>query len=47
GVSADLPVRLVEHETGRLALYDPETGWDVSLSNFGQSNRAAFAKLLD
>lgn len=41
------PVRLVDYENGRLAIYDDTTGWSVELASFGKSNRAVFAKLLD
>ncbi|MEL6520470.1 MAG: photosynthetic complex assembly protein PuhC [Pseudomonadota bacterium] len=43
---SDAPVRLIEYENGRLAINDPETGWQVELASFGAANRAAFAKLL-
>lgn len=46
-VPATVPVNLVEYENGRLAIHDPATGWQVELASFGQSNRAAFATLLD
>ena len=47
GVEMTTPLRLAEHENGRLSLHDDATGWHVELASFGASNRAAFAKLLD
>lgn len=47
GVAETLPLRLVEYENGRLAIYDDVTGWDVELASFGQGNRATFASLFD
>lgn len=46
GVPADLPVRLVRYDNGRLSLLDPETGWTVELYAFGADNKAAFERLL-
>lgn len=46
GVAADLPVRLVRYDNGRLSLLDPETGWNVELYAFGADNKAAFERLL-
>ena len=47
GVAETLPLRLVEFENGRLAIFDDETGWTVELASFGDQNRASFAALLD
>jgi putative photosynthetic complex assembly protein len=47
GVAETLPLRLVEFENGRLAIFDDETGWTVELASFGDANRASFAALLD
>ncbi|MEM7546224.1 MAG: photosynthetic complex assembly protein PuhC [Pseudomonadota bacterium] len=41
------PVRLVEFEDGRLALFDDATGWRAELIGFGRDNYAAFARLLN
>jgi putative photosynthetic complex assembly protein len=46
GLSADLPVRIVEYENGRLTVHDDHTGWRVELGNFGSDNRAAFERLM-
>jgi putative photosynthetic complex assembly protein len=47
GVAETLPLRLVEFENGRLAIFDDETGWSVELASFGDANRASFAALFD
>lgn len=47
GVAETLPLRLVEFENGRLAIFDDETGWSVELASFGDDNRASFAALFD
>lgn len=41
------PVRLVEFQDGRLALFDDTTGWRAELIGFGRTNYAAFARLLN
>lgn len=41
------PVRLIAFADGRLGLRDPETGWRVELIGFGDTNRDAFAALLN
>ncbi len=46
GVPETMPLRLVEFENGRLAIFDDETGWTVELASFGDDNRASFAALL-
>ncbi|MDJ0823677.1 MAG: photosynthetic complex assembly protein PuhC [Paracoccaceae bacterium] len=40
------PVRVTATENGRMAIFDPSTGWGADLMGFGQDNAAAFAKLL-
>lgn len=45
-VSPDGPVRVVRTENGRLAIFDPSTGWSADLMGFGADNAAAFARLL-
>ncbi len=44
--SLDGPVRLVRTENGRLAIFDPSTGWSADLMGFGADNSAVFASLL-
>ncbi|TCP59936.1 putative photosynthetic complex assembly protein [Rhodovulum bhavnagarense] len=46
-VPMDLPVRLVRYESGRLSLFDDQTGWRAELVGFGTDNTAAFALLLE
>jgi putative photosynthetic complex assembly protein len=41
------PVRIVRFADGRLGLRDPATGWRVELISFGDTNREAFAALLE
>ena len=41
------PVRLVEHEDGRLSLHDTMTPWRIQLIGFGRDNAAAFQRLLE
>lgn len=45
-VGLDGPVIVTAFENGRLAIFDPSTGWGADLMGFGQDNAAAFAKLL-
>ncbi|MFO1074981.1 MAG: photosynthetic complex assembly protein PuhC [Geminicoccaceae bacterium] len=40
------PFRLTRWEGGGMTLYDPQTGRSVELEAFGQTNFAAFARLL-
>lgn len=40
------PVTITGFENGRMAVFDPATGWGADLMGFGQDNAAAFAKLL-
>lgn len=46
-VADNPPVLLTRYADGRLGLRDPSTGWRVELIGFGQTNRDAFAALLD
>lgn len=46
-IEGNPPVRLVRFADGRLGLRDPATGWRVELIGFGDTNRDAFAALLD
>jgi putative photosynthetic complex assembly protein len=46
-VEGNPPVRIVRYADGRLGLRDPATGWRVELIGFGDTNRDAFAALLD
>jgi len=41
----DLPIRLERYENGRLVVRDPETGWSVELTSFGE-NKNTFERLL-
>ncbi|MBK5947618.1 hypothetical protein CCR83_14460 [Rhodobacter veldkampii DSM 11550] len=44
-IAMDKPVRLQRYANGRLVVHDPETGWSIELTAFGE-NKAAFARLL-
>lgn len=46
-IEGNPPIRLVRFADGRLSLRDPETGWRAELIGFGDTNRDAFAALLD
>lgn len=46
GIGAETPFKLAAGEGGRLTLLDPATGRRVDLEAFGQTNAAAFARLL-
>lgn len=46
-VADNPPVLLTRYADGRLGLRDPATGWRVELIGFGDTNRDAFAALLD
>lgn len=45
-VAQGAPILLQAFENGRMAIVDPETGWSADLMGFGESNAAAFARLL-
>jgi putative photosynthetic complex assembly protein len=45
-VSLDGPVRLIGHESGRVSIEDPSTGWSADLMGFGADNARAFERLL-
>ncbi len=45
-IGPQMPFRLSSGEGGRLTLSDPATGRRVDLEAFGQTNAAAFARLL-
>ncbi len=45
-VALGAPILLQAFENGRMAITDPETGWSADLMGFGESNAAAFARLL-
>lgn len=45
-VDMDGPVRVVRTANGRLAIFDPSTGWSADLMGFGAKNADAFAKLM-
>lgn len=38
-------VTITEYESGRMALFDPATGWQVELSSFGQGNLGHFRRI--
>jgi putative photosynthetic complex assembly protein len=42
----DGPVTVTAYDNGRMAIFDPSTGWGADLMAFGQDNAAAFARLL-
>lgn len=44
-INGNPPVTITQFESGRMALNDPATGWQVELSSFGQGNKAHFARL--
>lgn len=44
-VAGNPAVTITEYESGRMALFDPATGWQVELSSFGQGNLAHFRRL--
>ncbi len=46
-IDGNPPVRIVRFADGRLGLRDPATGWRVELISFGDTNREAFAALLE
>lgn len=45
-VAQGAPILLQAFENGRMAITDPETGWSADLMGFGETNSAAFARLL-
>lgn len=45
-VALDGPVTLRRHDTSRLTIHDPSTGWSADLMGFGADNAGAFAWLL-
>ncbi|MDW4499404.1 photosynthetic complex assembly protein PuhC [Sulfitobacter sp. D35] len=45
-VPAEGPVTLRQHESGRISIKDPATGWSADLMGFGEDNARAFARLL-
>lgn len=45
-IGRDIPFRLASHSDGRLTLKDLATGRVIDLQAFGQTNAAAFARLL-
>lgn len=45
-VAMDGPVTLLRHDTGRISIQDPSTGWSADLMGFGADNARAFARLL-
>lgn len=48
-IDADLtaPVRLVQFQDGRLAIFDDTTEFRIELTGFGNDNTAAFVRLLN
>ena len=45
-VTGNAPVTIARYPSGRMTLTDPETGWNMNLSSFGQGNLAHFERLL-
>lgn len=43
----DGPVVLQRHDTGRISIHDPSTGWHADLMGFGIDNARVFARLLE
>lgn len=46
GAAADLPVRIVTYENGRIQLLDTASDWTMELGHFGDLGKARFAALL-
>lgn len=46
GAPLDGPLLVRRMENGRIAIYDPSTGWGADLMGFGADNARAFARLL-
>jgi len=46
GVATEAPVTIDWHDTGRVSITDPETGWSADLMGFGADNARAVARLL-
>ena len=46
GINPTAPVRLVQFEDGRIALFDDTTGQRIEIMGFGRDNLAAFARLI-
>ncbi|GFE64640.1 photosynthetic complex assembly protein PuhC [Litoreibacter roseus] len=46
GITEPTAIKLIKYENGRLALRDDFTTWRAELQGFGQTNEAAFHKLL-
>ena len=44
-ITENPPVTITQFESGRMALFDPATGWQVELASFGQGNLAHFKRL--
>lgn len=47
GADRAAPLRLVRRDNGKVAILDPETGWNLELIGYGPDNVAAFARLID
>ncbi len=47
GLGNEAPFTLAQWPDGRLTLDDPQTGVRIELNAFGQTNRAAYARLLE
>lgn len=45
-VAPDGPIHVRQYENGRIAVFDPATGYEADLMAFGESNIAVFAKLI-
>lgn len=45
-IAQGAPIILQAFENGRMAITDPKTGWSADLMGFGETNAAAFARLL-
>ena len=46
GVPLTGPVTITGHADGRVAIFDPSTGWGADLMGFGQDNTRDFVRLL-
>ena len=44
-ITDNTAVTITEYESGRMALFDPATGWQVELSSFGQGNLGHFRRI--
>ena len=46
-INENAPVKLVQHEDGRLTIVDESSSWDMHLNSFGAMNVAVFGRLIN